>query len=177
MTSTVMDLASGSLGGIAGTIVGHPFDTLKGQSNPYPLLSKLQSLFKFACSVKVVKQTQPRPVYFVRLWRKKGCVGFIEAFYRLCIAWQQWMHICSRLKALSQEHLVKGVKYTRWNNHYMVKWGYKIVNMYLIPKYNSKNTAQQDVLFPVLWLVQHRNVSNSFRPLLDHFPFIFVYII
>ena len=30
MTSTVMDLASGSLGGIAGTIVGHPFDTLKG---------------------------------------------------------------------------------------------------------------------------------------------------
>ena len=59
----------------------------------------------------------------------------------------------------------------------MVKLGYKIVNMYLIPKYNSKNTAQQDVLFPVLWLVQHRNVSNSFRPLLDHFPFIFVYII
>jgi len=33
MTSTVMDLASGSLGGIAGTIVGHPFDTVKGKSN------------------------------------------------------------------------------------------------------------------------------------------------
>lgn len=33
MTSTVMDLASGSLGGIAGTIVGHPFDTVKGNSN------------------------------------------------------------------------------------------------------------------------------------------------
>ena len=34
MTSTVMDLASGSLGGIAGTIVGHPFDTLKGKNLP-----------------------------------------------------------------------------------------------------------------------------------------------
>ena len=35
MTSTVMDLASGSLGGIAGTIVGHPFDTVKGNWNTY----------------------------------------------------------------------------------------------------------------------------------------------
>ena len=42
--------------------------------------------------------------------------------------------------------------------------------MYLIPKYNSKNTAQQDVLFPVLWLVQHRNVSNFFCSLSNHFP-------
>ena len=35
-----MDLASGSLGGIAGTIVGHPFDTLKGKKKL--LLTSLQ---------------------------------------------------------------------------------------------------------------------------------------
>ena len=31
--------------------------------------------------------------------------------------------------------------------------------------------AQQDVLFPVLWLVQHRNVSDIFDPPLDEFHF------
>lgn len=30
MSNTTLDLVSGSIGGIAGTIVGHPFDTVKG---------------------------------------------------------------------------------------------------------------------------------------------------
>ena len=37
-----------------------------------------------------------------------------------------------------------------------------VVNMYLIPKYNSKDMVQQDVLYPVLWLAQPRNVSYTF---------------
>ena len=44
MTSTVMDLASGSLGGIAGTIVGHPFDTVKGKSNTYWIIQDFQNM-------------------------------------------------------------------------------------------------------------------------------------
>ena len=47
MTSTVMDLASGSLGGIAGTIVGHPFDTVKGKSNTYWIIQDDSSLLGF----------------------------------------------------------------------------------------------------------------------------------
>ena len=34
--------------------------------------------------------------------------------------------------------------------------------MYLIPKYNSKDMVQQDVLHPVLWLAQPRNVLYTF---------------
>ena len=30
MSNTALDLVSGSIGGIAGTVVGHPFDTVKG---------------------------------------------------------------------------------------------------------------------------------------------------
>ena len=40
MSNTTLDLVSGSIGGIAGTIVGHPFDTVKGH---YLIFRKIEN--------------------------------------------------------------------------------------------------------------------------------------
>ena len=50
MSNTTLDLVSGSIGGIAGTIVGHPFDTVKG-------LFYLVTVLVSKCLLKVRLQT------------------------------------------------------------------------------------------------------------------------